>query len=77
MTDSAPEMTVDVWADIVCPWCCLGKAYLEHALAGFEHADDVDVRWHSFEHDPNAPAIRPASIAKAVVCSTPSRSRER
>jgi len=57
-----PVMDVDVWADIVCPWCCLGKAYLESALQAFEHSADVAVRWHSFELDPSAPAVRPETL---------------
>jgi predicted DsbA family dithiol-disulfide isomerase len=55
-------MTVEVWADVVCPWCRLGKAYLERAIAQFEHAQSVDVVWRSFELDPNAPASRPESL---------------
>jgi predicted DsbA family dithiol-disulfide isomerase len=43
-------------ADVVCPWCAIGKRRLEHALERFEHAADVEVRWRSFELDPTAPA---------------------
>jgi predicted DsbA family dithiol-disulfide isomerase len=45
---------VDIWSDVVCPWCYLGKRRFEAALAQFEHRDDVAVAWHSFELDPNA-----------------------
>lgn len=48
-------MRIDIWSDVVCPWCYIGKRRLETALSGFEHADDVDVVWHSFELDPSAP----------------------
>ncbi|AXH98023.1 DsbA family oxidoreductase [Ornithinimicrobium avium] len=48
-------MRIDVWSDIACPWCYVGKRRLESALGGFEHADDVEVVWHSFELDPSAP----------------------
>ena len=48
-------MLVEVWSDVVCPWCYIGKRHLEEALAGFEHADTVEVRWRSFELDPNTP----------------------
>lgn len=51
-------MRVDVWSDVVCPWCAVGEAHLEQALDGFEHADEVDVVWRSFELDPGAPAAR-------------------
>jgi predicted DsbA family dithiol-disulfide isomerase len=49
-------MEIDVWSDIACPWCYMGKRRLEAALASFEGAPDVSVRWHSFELDPSAPA---------------------
>jgi len=49
---------VEIWSDVVCPWCAVGKARFEAALAQYEHADEVDVRWRSFELDPNAPASR-------------------
>jgi predicted DsbA family dithiol-disulfide isomerase len=51
-------MLVEVWSDVVCPWCYIGKRHLEQALDGYEHRDDVVVRWRSFELDPSAPATR-------------------
>src|ERR1039458_7296579 len=48
------SMHVDIWSDIVCPWCYLGKCHLEQALASFEHRDEVTVRYRSFELDPSA-----------------------
>jgi predicted DsbA family dithiol-disulfide isomerase len=48
-------MRIDIWSDVVCPWCYIGKRRLEKALAGFEHGDDVEIVWHSFELDPGAP----------------------
>ncbi len=51
-------LRVDLWSDLVCPWCAIGKAALDAALARFEHADDVEVVWRSFELDPGAPAVR-------------------
>ena len=51
-------MHVEIWSDIACPWCYVGKRRFEAALAGFEHADDVQVTWRSFELDPSAPAER-------------------
>ncbi|WP_337062248.1 DsbA family oxidoreductase [Kineococcus sp. G2] len=47
-------MKVEIWADVVCPWCAIGERRFERALAGFEHADDVEVVWRSFELDPSA-----------------------
>jgi predicted DsbA family dithiol-disulfide isomerase len=49
---------VEIWSDIACPWCYIGKRRFEAALAEFEHADDVRVTWRSFELDPAAPAER-------------------
>ena len=49
-------MQVEIWSDVVCPWCYLGKRRFEQALAGFEHRDDVQVVYRSFELDPDAPA---------------------
>ncbi|HEY7198564.1 MAG TPA: DsbA family oxidoreductase, partial [Candidatus Dormibacteraeota bacterium] len=48
-------MKVEIWSDVVCPWCYIGKRRFERALAGFEHRDEVEVRWRSFELDPRAP----------------------
>jgi predicted DsbA family dithiol-disulfide isomerase len=47
-------MLVDIWSDVVCPWCYLGKRRFEAALENFEHRDAVQVHWHSFELDPQA-----------------------
>lgn len=44
-------MQVEIWSDVVCPWCAVGKARFEQALAEFEHADEVEVTWRSFELD--------------------------
>lgn len=59
-------MTVDVWSDVVCPWCYIGKRRLEKALAEFPHRDGVVVRWRSFELDPNAPPERSGDPAERV-----------
>ena len=50
-------MRIDVWSDILCPFCHLGRRHLELALEQFEHADEVGVVWHSFQLDPNAPDV--------------------
>jgi predicted DsbA family dithiol-disulfide isomerase len=51
-------MRVDIWSDVVCPWCYVGKRRFEAALAGFAHRDGVEVHWRSFELDPRAPRVR-------------------
>jgi predicted DsbA family dithiol-disulfide isomerase len=48
-------MLVEIWSDIACPWCYIGKRRFEQALAEFEHRDDVQLIWRSFELDPAAP----------------------
>jgi predicted DsbA family dithiol-disulfide isomerase len=46
---------IDIWSDIACPWCYIGKRRLETALAEFAHAADVEVVYRSFQLDPSAP----------------------
>jgi predicted DsbA family dithiol-disulfide isomerase len=49
---------VEIWSDIACPWCYVGKRRFEAALAAYEHRDEVQVTWRSFELDPSAPRER-------------------
>jgi predicted DsbA family dithiol-disulfide isomerase len=53
-------MEVEIWSDIACPWCYVGKRRFEAALAGFDGRDRVNVTWRSFELDPEAPREREA-----------------
>jgi predicted DsbA family dithiol-disulfide isomerase len=48
-------MKIEIWSDIACPFCYIGKRNLEAALSEFPHADDVEIEWRSFELDPQAP----------------------
>jgi predicted DsbA family dithiol-disulfide isomerase len=48
-------LTVEIWSDVVCPWCYIGKRRFEAAMETFEHADEVTVMWRSFELDQEAP----------------------
>ncbi|TMC02807.1 MAG: DsbA family oxidoreductase [Chloroflexi bacterium] len=48
-------MKVEIWSDVVCPWCYIGKRRFERGLAGFAHRAEVEVVWRSFELDPRAP----------------------
>ena len=62
-------MQIEVWSDVVCPWCYIGKRRLETALARFPHRDEVEVVWRSFQLDPSIPQGRtertlPALAAK-------------
>ena len=56
-------MRVEIWSDVVCPWCYVGKRNFEAALAQFEHRDDVEVIWRAFELDPSAPPEREGDYA--------------
>jgi len=51
-------MKIEIWSDIVCPWCLVGKRRLEQALARFEHRGEVELTWRSYELDPGAPRQR-------------------
>lgn len=48
-------MQVEIFSDIACPWCYIGKRRFQQALADYEHAGDVEIVWRSFELDPHAP----------------------
>jgi predicted DsbA family dithiol-disulfide isomerase len=58
-------LRIDVWSDIACPWCYVGKRRLEAALRLFPHRDQVEVIWHAFELDPAAPRERDPSQSYA------------
>ena len=60
------QLTVDIWSDVVCPWCYIGKRRFEAALEQFEHRDDVTVLWHSFELDPEAPPVAEGRSAERL-----------
>jgi predicted DsbA family dithiol-disulfide isomerase len=50
------SLTVEIWSDVVCPWCYIGKRRFEAAVEQF--GGEVEVVWRSFELDPSAPAVR-------------------
>ncbi|GAA5123186.1 DsbA family oxidoreductase [Alloalcanivorax gelatiniphagus] len=54
---------IEIWSDVVCPWCYIGKRRIEGALAGFAHADEVEVHWRSYQLDPGAPVVPTVSTA--------------
>lgn len=57
-------MLVEIWSDVVCPWCYIGKRRFETAVEEFEHKDEIEVRWRSFELDPGAPFLRSGTMAE-------------
>ncbi|PWN00937.1 disulfide bond formation protein DsbA [Nocardioides silvaticus] len=59
-------MRIDIWSDVVCPWCSIGKRRLERALADFPHRDEVEMVFHSFLLDPGAPT-EPTETAQQML----------
>jgi len=60
------NVRIEIWSDVVCPWCYIGKRRLERALSAFEHRDKVEVVYRSFELDPGAPEVGHETIAQAL-----------
>jgi predicted DsbA family dithiol-disulfide isomerase len=56
---------LEVWSDIACPWCYVGKRRLEGALKRFPHAAEVRLVWRAFELDPGAPKERERTLSHA------------
>ncbi|MFD9907093.1 DsbA family oxidoreductase [Streptomyces sp. NPDC059063] len=75
-------MRVEIWSDIACPWCYVGKARFERALASFPHRDAVEVVHRSFELDPNrakgdTTAVLPMLAEKYGMSEAQAREAER
>jgi predicted DsbA family dithiol-disulfide isomerase len=72
-------MRVDIWSDIVCPWCYIGHSRFSRALDGFEHRDEVEVVYRSFELDPSIPPGGATPILELLAAKyglTPAQARE-
>ena len=52
-------MIIDIWSDVVCPWCYIGKRRLEKALSQFEHRDEVVIRHRAFQLQPDIDTTQP------------------
>jgi len=48
-------MKIEIWSDVACPWCYIGKRRFETALNAFPHKDSVEVQWRSYQLDPTIP----------------------
>jgi predicted DsbA family dithiol-disulfide isomerase len=55
-------MQIEIWSDVICPWCYIGKRRFEMALANFAHKENVKVIWRSFELDPKSPPQYPDTL---------------
>ncbi|WP_234467750.1 DsbA family protein [Streptomyces sp. MBT62] len=52
---TSPQLTIDVWADVLCPWCYIGEHRLSTAVAQSPYADRIEVKMHTWQLDPNVP----------------------
>jgi predicted DsbA family dithiol-disulfide isomerase len=59
---AAMRLRIDVWADVLCPWCYLGEQRLSTAIAQSPHAKDIEVRVRTFQLDPTAPTAVSATL---------------
>lgn len=59
-------MKVEIWSDVVCPWCFVGKRQFEKAVKKFDHADELEIVWRSYELDPRAPEVREGTYAERI-----------
>jgi predicted DsbA family dithiol-disulfide isomerase len=54
-TEESGLVKIEVWSDVVCPWCYIGQGRLDRALREFEHAGEVEVTWRSYQLNPDMP----------------------
>ena len=59
-------MQIEIWSDVICPWCYIGKRRFETALARSGRREQINVIWRSFELDPNAPRQQPGTIRELL-----------
>lgn len=59
-------MRIEIWSDVVCPWCYIGKRRLEKALSAFGREAEIEVVWRSFQLDPSAPAVPVETVAESL-----------
>ncbi|MGA9147889.1 MAG: DsbA family oxidoreductase [Candidatus Nanopelagicales bacterium] len=57
------QLSIDIWSDVVCPFCYMGETILSEALENFEHRDSVVVRYHSYQLMPELSADEPVDLA--------------
>jgi predicted DsbA family dithiol-disulfide isomerase len=59
-------MRIEIWSDVICPWCYIGKRNFENALVDFPNKDKVEVVWRSFELDPESPRQLPGTLEEML-----------
>ncbi len=55
-------MQIEIWSDVICPWCYIGKRRFEQALAQLDTRENIQLIWRSFELDPDAPPQHPGTL---------------
>jgi predicted DsbA family dithiol-disulfide isomerase len=56
MSEDLPVVAVDIWSDVMCPWCAIGYTQFAKAMKELEGEIEVEVRWMPFELNPDMPA---------------------
>ena len=59
-------MKIEIWSDVACPWCYIGKRRFESAFAQFAHRDEAEVIWRSYRLDPHAPRQSEKSVVEVL-----------
>ncbi len=59
-------MKIEIWSDVICPWCYIGKRRFEKALEQFGQHENINVIWRSFELDQNAPSQYPGTLEERL-----------
>jgi predicted DsbA family dithiol-disulfide isomerase len=59
-------MQIEIWSDVICPWCYIGKRHFEKALEQFGQLENINVIWRSFELDRNAPSHYPGTLEERL-----------
>jgi predicted DsbA family dithiol-disulfide isomerase len=59
-------MQIEIWSDVICPWCYIGKRRFEKALEQFGQRENMNVIWRSFELDRNAPQYYPGTLEERL-----------
>jgi predicted DsbA family dithiol-disulfide isomerase len=67
MSDSTRRLSIDIWSDVLCPFCYLGDTLLAQALAQFPHAERVDVRYRSYQLMPHLPVGETVGVTELLV----------
>jgi predicted DsbA family dithiol-disulfide isomerase len=57
MSSTKNKLKIEIWSDVVCPFCYIGKRKFEAALADFKHASDLEIIWKSYQLSPEMKAV--------------------